>query len=71
MTTDELHQTIKYLREDLRRIDYAIQSVEAALSGKAPRGRPPKFAAEPEAGPAAQRGRQPARRKKGAARPDE
>lgn len=43
MTTEELHEAIKNLREDLRRIDYAIASVEGVVEGRVPRGRPPKF----------------------------
>jgi len=61
VTIDRLHEAIKDLREELRRIDYAISAVEGVLQGKAPRGRPPKFVAKSEAEAA---GRPPGERRR-------
>lgn len=51
VTNEELHEAIKDLREELRRVDYAIVSVEGLADGKAPRGRPPKFVTRKDSTP--------------------
>lgn len=46
MSDDFIYRAIKHLREELRRVDYVIQSLESIAEGKPRRGRPPKFVTE-------------------------